>query len=132
MFSFFAQADALLVTLKKDPVFALTVPGKVPSYMASGRPILAALDGEGAALITEARAGFVVPSGDAPRLADMALTMSRLPGSERSEMGRSAKQYCKTHFDRKKLFSLLESHLQDLAGDTSSKLHNGSSSPSAG
>lgn len=130
--SFFAQADALLVTLKKDPVFALTVPGKVPSYMACGRPILAALDGEGAAVITEAQAGFVVPSGDVQGLADQALHMSRLSEGERSEMGRSGWQYCSTHFDREKLFSLLESHMQDLAGNAKPRPRTQSSNHPAG
>lgn len=113
--SFFAQADALLVTLKKDPVFALTVPGKVPSYLASGRPILAALDGEGAALITEAQAGFVVPSSDAQGLANITLNMSRLSAADRSEMGHSGKRYCHAHFDREQLFTQLESHMKDMA-----------------
>lgn len=130
--SFFAQADALLVTLKRDPVFALTVPGKVPSYMACGRPILAALDGEGAAVITEAQAGCVVPSGDAPGLADRALELSRLSEGERSEMGRSGQQYCNTLFDREKLFSLLEFHLQELAGNAKSRPRTRSSSHPAG
>jgi glycosyltransferase involved in cell wall biosynthesis len=130
--SFFAQADALLVTLKRDPVFALTVPGKVPSYLACGRPILAALDGEGAAVVAEAQAGFVVPSGDAPGLADRALDMSRLSEGERSEMGRSGRQYCYTHFDREKLFSLLESHVQELAGNANSRPRTRSSSHPAG
>lgn len=114
--SFFAQAGALLVTLKRDPVFALTVPGKVASYMSCGRPILAALDGEGAAVITEARAGFVVPSGDFRGLAEMALNMYRSPESLRSDMGQSAKSFCRAHFDREQLFTELESHMEDLAG----------------
>ena len=116
--SFFAQADALLVTLKRDPVFALTVPGKVPSYMACGRPILAALDGEGASVITEARAGFVVPSGDAPGLANRALNLSRLPTDERERMGREAKRYCESNFDRERLFTDLTGHVEDLARQT--------------
>jgi len=114
--SFFAKADALLVTLKRDPVFALTVPGKVPSYMSCGRPILAALDGEGATVITEAQAGFVAPSGDAEGLADLALKMSGLPAEERERMGRGAKRYCESHFDRERLFTDLIGHIENLVG----------------
>ncbi len=51
---FFALADALLVTLKPEPIFALTIPSKVQAYLACGRPIVAALDGEGARVVREA------------------------------------------------------------------------------
>ena len=47
---FFSHADALLVSLKRDPVFSSTIPSKIQSYLASGRPIIAMLDGEGAKL----------------------------------------------------------------------------------
>jgi len=120
--SFFNQADALLVTLKRDPVFALTVPGKVASYMSCGRPILAALDGESAAVIREARAGFVVPSGDSRGLAGITLNMYRLPINERTEMGQFAKSFCEAHFNREQLFTELESHMEDLVGSHQARL----------
>ena len=47
----------------------LTVPGKVQSYLAAGRPIVAMLDGEGARVVTEARAGFASAAGDPHALA---------------------------------------------------------------
>lgn len=112
--SFFSQADALLVTLKRDPVFALTVPGKVQSYMACGKPILAALDGEGARLIQEAQAGLAVPSGNALDLAASVLKLSQLPPNERYKMGKSAKHYCDIYFSREELFEELEFHMKDL------------------
>ena len=56
--SFYAQADALLVSLKKDPVFSMTIPGKVQSYLMAGVPLLGMLDGEGAKVITDAAAGL--------------------------------------------------------------------------
>ena len=57
------------VTLKRDPIFALTVPGKIQSYMACGKPIIAALDGEGNRLVTESGAGIVSSSEDPAALA---------------------------------------------------------------
>ena len=50
---FFAQASALLVTLVRDPVTSQTVPSKVQSYLAAGRPIIASLDGEGVRVVEE-------------------------------------------------------------------------------
>ncbi len=55
---FFALSDALLVTLRKEPIFALTIPSKVQSYLACAKPIIAALDGEGSRIIDEAGTGI--------------------------------------------------------------------------
>jgi glycosyltransferase involved in cell wall biosynthesis len=112
--AFFEQADALLVTLKQDPTFARTVPGKVPSYLSCGRPILAALDGEGASLIEEAQAGFVVPSGDAAGLANIVLKLRQMATADRTRMGESGKRYCQAQFDREHLFDHLVSTMDQL------------------
>jgi colanic acid biosynthesis glycosyl transferase WcaI len=54
---FFSLADGLLVTLRSSPVFSFTVPSKVQSYLACGRPIIASLDGEGARIIKNSGSG---------------------------------------------------------------------------
>ncbi|MGI9427955.1 MAG: glycosyltransferase family 4 protein, partial [Bythopirellula sp.] len=65
---FFESADALLLSLKRDPIFSLTAPGKLQSYLSSGRPILATLDGEGADIVDRANAGTTCPAQDAAAL----------------------------------------------------------------
>src|SRR5262249_27745719 len=52
----FAQADVLLATLRREPIFAYTIPSKIQSYLACGRPIIAAMDGEGGRIVREAGA----------------------------------------------------------------------------
>ena len=61
---YFSCADALIVSLKKDPIFALTIPSKIQSYLACGKPIITSLDGEGSKIIRESNAGFTGPSED--------------------------------------------------------------------
>jgi glycosyltransferase involved in cell wall biosynthesis len=112
---FFSQASALLVSLKKDPLFSLTVPGKVQSYMVSGKPLVAALDGEGANLVEEAGCGMVSPADDANALAEVVLKMSELPEARLREMGACGQEYSKKHFDRKLLIDELETLLQRFA-----------------
>jgi glycosyltransferase involved in cell wall biosynthesis len=112
--SFFRHADALLVSLKPDPVFSLTAPGKIQSYLAFGRPILAMLDGEGAALIDEARAGLTSPAGDAGRLADNVVRLAALSAEERAVLGRNGAEYAQREFGRGALIDRLESWLGDL------------------
>ena len=106
--SFFRGAHALLVTLRKDPIFSLTIPGKVQSYLASGIPLLGMLDGEGARIILEAEAGLVAPAGDGSLLADNVRTLAAMTVDERSAMGRRGQKYCNHEFDRDHLLASLE------------------------
>jgi colanic acid biosynthesis glycosyl transferase WcaI len=109
---FFALADALLVTLKKEPIFALTIPAKVQSYLACGRPIVAALDGEGSRVVQEAGAGLAGTAGDPRALADNVLAMYRLSKSQRQAMGLKGRAYFEAHFERQMLLDRLEGLMQ--------------------
>jgi colanic acid biosynthesis glycosyl transferase WcaI len=113
--SFYRHADALLVSLRPDPVFAMTLPGKVQSYLAAGIPIVGMIDGEGAAVIRDAGAGIAVPAGDSQALAAAVLRMSRMPDAERRAMGERGREYSRREFDRDLLVTRLESWLLDLA-----------------
>lgn len=108
------QASVLLVTLKKDPVFELTIPSKIQAYLAAGRPVIACLDGEGARLIREAGAGLSVPAEDAAGLAQAILTLCHTGQEERDEMGLRGQAYFKQHFDEQKLTSELIQHFEAL------------------
>lgn len=114
--AYFALADVLLVTLRKDPVFALTIPSKIQSYLACGRPIVASLDGEGARVIEAAGCGLTAPAGDAAALAEAVVSMYRMPRAERESMGARARAYYLQHFEREKLLDQLEGWMAELAG----------------
>ncbi len=114
--SFFRGASALLVTLKRDPVFSLTVPGKVQSYMAAGLPLLGMLDGEGARLIEQAQAGLTAPAGDGLALALAARRLMALNETERAAMGARARDHAAREFDRSALVSSLEGWMAELQG----------------
>ena len=105
---YFALADAMLVTLKKEPIFALTIPGKIQSYMACAKPIVAALDGEGARVVAESGAGLAVAAEDPTALAQVILKLSAMSKEERAIMGQRAIDYYNTHFNRAKLIDQLE------------------------
>lgn len=115
--AFYAQADAMLVTLRREPIFALTIPGKIQSYLAAGRPILAALDGEGARIIQEAGAGSVVPAEYPEALADVVKKMAHMSRETREHMGRRGAAYYAAHFERSMLFDRLEHWMRELAAD---------------
>jgi len=104
----FATADALLVSLKTNDVFARTIPGKVQAYLASGKPVIAMLDGEGAKVINEAQAGRTCVSGDVSGLVSIVKEMAAMPKAQRDAMGQAGQRYYRQHFSREKLFDELE------------------------
>jgi len=109
---FFAHAEVLLVTLRREPIFAMTVPAKIQSYLACGRPVLAALDGEGAEVILEAGAGLAVPAEDVAGLALAARQLYGMAPEERERLGRRGRQYFLQNFEREKLLDVLEEHFE--------------------
>ncbi|WP_291082129.1 glycosyltransferase family 4 protein [Hydrogenophaga sp.] len=111
--SFYSHANALLVSLKKDPVFSLTIPGKVQSYLMSGIPILGMLDGEGADVIQRARAGMVCGAGDARGLADAVLDLAAMDSNARRALGENGRRFAKQEFDRETLMDRLEQWLTE-------------------
>jgi glycosyltransferase involved in cell wall biosynthesis len=111
---FFAQADAMLVTLRKEPIFALTLPAKVQSYLACAKPIIAALDGEGARVVADAGAGIAVPAEDPVALANAVRALAQLSVDERQAMGARGRIYFEQHFEREMLLSRLEGWMQEL------------------
>lgn len=112
--SFFAGADALLVSLRAEPIFAMTIPGKVQTYLAAGKPVLGMLDGEGARVIREAKAGLVCPAGDGRALAHQVETLAALGAAEREQMGIQGQRYCRQEFDRDRIMGRLEQLLTEM------------------
>ncbi len=106
--SFYAHADALLVSLKLDPVFSMTIPGKVQSYLMAGIPLLGMLDGDGAAVIREANAGLTCDAGDGSGLAQAVLTLTAMPPEKRKQMGLNGRKYAQQEFGRAQLMDRLE------------------------
>jgi glycosyltransferase involved in cell wall biosynthesis len=113
--AFYAQSDCLLVSLKRDPIFALTIPAKIQSYLAGGRPIVGMLDGEGARVIAEAGAGLSGPAEDPAALADNVLRLYRLPADARARMGAAGRACYEREFARDVLISSLEQWLEEAA-----------------
>jgi glycosyltransferase involved in cell wall biosynthesis len=109
------QASALLVSLKRDPIMAQTIPSKVQTYLAAGRPIIASLEGEGARVVEEARAGVSCPPQDGAALAAAVRRLRALPGAERDAMGARGREYYARNFDPAMLAARLRERFELLA-----------------
>lgn len=117
--SFYIHADALLVSLKDTPIFSMTIPGKLQSYLASGIPVLAMLNGEGAEIISASHTGLSCPAGDGKALAGAILKLASLPSNELSEMGARGLALSRSDFDRETLIARLLSWFDDLVANNS-------------
>jgi len=109
MSSFFDKADVMLVTLKDDPIFNLTVPAKLQAYMSASKPVVAMLNGEGAENVIDADCGLTVAAGDYSALAKTILKASRLSSEELQKLGNNSRKYYEENFKMSACISNLES-----------------------
>jgi glycosyltransferase involved in cell wall biosynthesis len=80
-------ADVLLVHLRKDPLFTVSIPSKIQAYMFAGRPILACVEGDAADLLERAGAGMTCCPEDPEAIAQTVRAMYDMPGAELAAMG---------------------------------------------
>lgn len=109
---FFAHADAMLVSLKKNDIFAMTVPYKMQCYMACGKPIIASLDGEGARIVQEAGAGVTAPSQSPQELARAIAGLVATFTEKRSEFEANSLAYFQQHYSKAEIFKALTATLE--------------------
>ena len=103
---FYTMSDAMLVTLKDEPELSMTLPGKVQSYMAAGKPIIGAINGETAKVIAEAKCGYCCNAEDAEGLAK--IVEEFVLSDKRKEMGKCARVYYETNFRKETFIKQLE------------------------
>ena len=95
--AYLQAADALLVHLRKDPLFEITIPSKTQAYMAVGKPLLMAVDGDAADLVKQSGGGVVAESESAQALAQAARQLANTPPAELAAMGLQAQQHYQQH-----------------------------------
>lgn len=105
---YYAMADAMLVTMQKDPILSLTLPGKVQTYMAAGKPIIGAIDGETSLIVEEAGCGVCAGAEDAHGLAECVRKFIKM---DRRIMGQNARTYYDEHFEKQMFMDRLEIEL---------------------
>jgi glycosyltransferase involved in cell wall biosynthesis len=109
---FYAKADFMLVTLLDEPIFSVTVPLKVQTYMSAGKPIVCNVRGETARVINDANCGFSVPPEDHHALAKALVAAAKTNDSNRFEMQNSARNYFKNNYSKELIIDSVETVLQ--------------------
>jgi glycosyltransferase involved in cell wall biosynthesis len=111
---FFALADVLLVHLKRDPLFEITIPSKTLSYMACGRLILMAVAGDAADVVHDAGAGLLCAPQDPRALAAAVRTLYTLPEAERERMGKAGREAFLKYYTRRVLMDRYEALFKEI------------------
>ena len=112
--SFYSLADAMLVSMKNDESVNDTLPGKVQSYMAAGKPILGSIAGETPYIVAQAGCGLCAAPEDPAAFADAVRAFIASP--ERMAMGENARRYYLQHFTKEGHMNRLETILRNLCG----------------
>lgn len=113
---YFALTDVLLVTLRNEQIFKLTIPSKVQPYLACAKPIIASLAGEGARIIEESQAGLSCSPENPSALAELVLKMYHMDDQERRIMGLKGREYFENNFRRSNLINQLDVLIKGLTG----------------
>ena len=110
----YALADVLLVHLKHDPLFSITIPHKTLTYLASGKPILAAVAGDTANVVTQAGAGIACPPSDPDALAESVRKLYHFERAGLQRMGMNGSQAAQNLYSREHLVGNIEAVLQQV------------------
>lgn len=109
---FYALADAMLITLKDNKTLSYTLPGKIQSYMAAGKPVLGAINGETRYVIQEADCGRCCPAEDYQAFAKLVLQFCQ--SDYKAQMALNARTYYRGNYSKERFIARLESTLKSL------------------
>ena len=106
-----AACDAAFVSFQASPLWDMTIPAKLQSYMACGMPIIASASGETKRIIEEAGCGICCQIGSAEKLAEGIRTIMK---SDLAAMGRNSRKYCENHFHKARLMDEMDAYLKTI------------------
>lgn len=109
--AFFIHADAMLVTLRNEYIFSLTIPSKLQAYMASGKPVLSMIDGVGNDVIHAAGCGLTADAGDAETLSRNVRRLYEMDKQELADMGKRGFTYYKKNFSKDEILDKIVSYM---------------------
>lgn len=106
----YSQSDAMLVTLVDDEALSMTLPGKVQSYMAAGKPVIGAINGETAEIIKEAKCGFCASAENPDEFAECIKMFMK---SDKEQLRKNALTYYEKYFKKEKIIDVFIENLKE-------------------
>jgi glycosyltransferase involved in cell wall biosynthesis len=111
--AFFKLAKVLLVTLRNEPIFSATVPGKLQSYFEAKKPVVGMINGECSRIIFESKAGLTCPAGDSRALAKIILKMSMMSSKKLQSFGNNGFMHNQREYNQAILVDKIEKLLKN-------------------
>ena len=108
---YISQCDLAYLSLIDEPIYELTVPAKLQSYLACGIPVLASAKGEVARIIQEFHSGFVCNFGDNDSLINSITEFMQLNADDINQLKRNARTAYEQMFDKDMLMNQMDTHL---------------------
>lgn len=108
------ESDAALLILKPNPVFEMTIPAKLQTYLACGAPIIGCVSGEGKRIIQEAKCGIVSNDISVDALVNVCKEMLELPKEEMDEFKKNALSFGQNNFNKKLLLEKLNQYMEEI------------------
>ncbi len=102
---YYEMADAMIVTLMNDTVLSHTLPGKVQTYMAAGKPIVGAINGETALVLEESQGGYCGKAEDSIALAENIVRLKE--SGKAAEIGKKNREYYERMFSKESFMGIL-------------------------
>lgn len=109
---FYGMADAMLITLKNNKTLSYTLPGKIQSYMAAGRPIIGAINGETSYVIKDADCGLCCNAEDYKEFAKLILQFCN--SDRKEQMAINAQNHYIKNYSKERFIARLECTLKSL------------------
>ena len=109
---YYEMADAMLVTLTGNPIISFTLPGKVQTYMAAGKPIIGAVDGETAIILEESQGGYYGPAEDSISLANNIKKL--IKSGQIQSIGKKNQEYYRERFSKERFIKEILSYFENL------------------
>jgi glycosyltransferase involved in cell wall biosynthesis len=104
-----SACDAGFISFNKTPLWEMTIPAKLQSYMACGKAIIASASGETRRVIEESDCGICCEIGDAEALA---MGVKQMMTSDRDVMGTNARSYFEAHFSKSMLMDEMDTYIK--------------------
>lgn len=119
---YMAENDAAFICLTDSPLFKMTVPAKLQSYMACGIALIASAGGETEKIINESKAGLTAPPGNVEKLTNIIIEILNKTEKEVEQMGKNAKSYSEANFNKKKLMNQMDFYFNEI--ENSEEIYN--------
>ena len=100
--------DVIKLSLQNKKTFKKTIPGKLQTYMKSGKPIIASISGETEQIIKKSKCGLVSKAEDFNSLAKNILKFSKMNKKDKLSLGKNGKIFANKFFNKKNILINLE------------------------